>query len=174
MHYACSMYLLAVPPGTNSSIVMSDGDSAEWTEERSKLNLKDVCQAPLKLSSLQKHLHHKHRREVERKRKGSYTAELNSKWESGGHIQLLDRNHSLLSLQRKPSLTEAEKTDPFHPVWTFTFWSMVWSKCQLKWTVTDSNLFHQDFKQQQLNGLYCSFHCTFTNLLCCLLRGCCF
>lgn len=78
MNYACSMYLLTVPPGTNSSIVMSDGDSAEWTEERSKLNLKDVCQAPLKLSSLQKHLHHKHRREVERKRKGSYTAELNS------------------------------------------------------------------------------------------------
>lgn len=50
------MYLLAVPPGTDAIVVVSNGDSAEGTEESSNLNTEDVCQAPLKLSSLQKHL----------------------------------------------------------------------------------------------------------------------
>lgn len=54
--YVCSMYLLTEPPSTDSSIVMSNGDSAEGTEECSNFNIKDVCAAPLKVSSLQKHL----------------------------------------------------------------------------------------------------------------------
>lgn len=53
---ACSPYLVAVPPSTDSFVVVSNGDSAEGTEERSDLNVKDVCQVPLKLSSRQKHL----------------------------------------------------------------------------------------------------------------------
>ncbi len=52
-------YLLAVPPSTDSIVVMSNGDSAEGAEERSNLHIKDVCQATLKLSSLQKHLDQK-------------------------------------------------------------------------------------------------------------------
>lgn len=50
------MYLLAVPPGTDSIVVVPNGDPAEGTEERGNLNIKDVCQAPLKLSSLKEHL----------------------------------------------------------------------------------------------------------------------
>lgn len=57
---ACSLYLVAVPPSTDSFVVVSNGDSAEGTEERSDLNVKDVCQAPLKLSSCQKHLDQTH------------------------------------------------------------------------------------------------------------------
>lgn len=50
------MHLLAEPPGTDSSVIMSNGDSAEGTEECSNLNIKDVCPATLKVTSLQKHL----------------------------------------------------------------------------------------------------------------------
>lgn len=50
------MYPLAVPASTDSSIVVTDGDSAEWTEEGSDLDIKDVRQIPFELSSLQKHL----------------------------------------------------------------------------------------------------------------------
>lgn len=58
--FACPLYLVAVPPSTDSFVVMSNGDSAEGTEERSDLNVKDVCQAPLKFSSRQKHLDQTH------------------------------------------------------------------------------------------------------------------
>lgn len=37
------MYLLAVPPSTKPSVVVSNGDSAQGTEECSKLDIKDVC-----------------------------------------------------------------------------------------------------------------------------------
>lgn len=50
------VYLLAVPPGTHSIVVVSDCNSAQRTEEGCKLNIKDVCQTPLKLPAFQKHL----------------------------------------------------------------------------------------------------------------------
>lgn len=53
---ACTSYLLAVPPSADSFVVMSNCDSAEGTEERRNLDVKDVCQAPLELSSGQEHL----------------------------------------------------------------------------------------------------------------------
>lgn len=37
------MYLLTVPPSTKPSVVVSNGDSAQGTEECSKLDIKDVC-----------------------------------------------------------------------------------------------------------------------------------
>lgn len=58
--HVCSPHLVAVPPSTDSIVVVSNGDSAEGTEERRDLDVKDVCQVPLKLSSCQKHLDQTH------------------------------------------------------------------------------------------------------------------
>lgn len=52
----CVLYLLTVPPSTDSSVVVSNGHSAERAEECSNLNIEDVCQATLELSPFQKHL----------------------------------------------------------------------------------------------------------------------
>lgn len=55
---ACSPYLFAVPTGADSVVVVTDGHPAEGAEERRDLNVEDVRQVPLKLSSCQKHLEH--------------------------------------------------------------------------------------------------------------------
>ncbi|TNN28173.1 hypothetical protein EYF80_061679 [Liparis tanakae] len=49
-------YSEEIPPSADSVIVVSNGDSAEGTDERSNLHIEDVRQATLKLSSLQKQL----------------------------------------------------------------------------------------------------------------------